>query len=62
MYAEKRSTGLERLKRMLLVQVLPFALMLIISGWLSLWAGRQIEQFREQRLTASQVHLDLRHF
>ena len=47
--------------RKLLVQVVPFVLMLAISSWLTLWAGQQIEQHRNQRMSTDKL-IELQHF
>jgi hypothetical protein len=50
----KRREGSRQLSRVLLVQIIPFVLMLVVSSWLTLQAGQRIEQ---QRSTQVQIPL-----
>ncbi len=50
----KRSEESRQLSRVLLLQIIPFVLMLVVSSWLTLQASQLIEQQRNENVT---VHL-----
>ncbi len=56
-----RVKGQGKVARVLLQQVVPFILVLVLASVLTLWAGRQIEQFRDQQIAATKS-IFLQHF
>jgi len=48
---DKKTRVLGRMGRVILVQVVPFVLMLILSSWLTLQAGQLIEKQRNANVT-----------
>ena len=47
----KKPRELGRMGRVILVQVIPFVLMLMLSSWLTLQAGQIIEKQRNDKVT-----------